>query len=53
MMSIFEVGLAISRLPMYWRDGRRERDKRKERERETTKNRKELVQKLTATIERQ
>jgi hypothetical protein len=23
MISIFEVGLAISRLPIYWRDGRR------------------------------
>ena len=33
-------------------EGWKERERQKERERETTKNRKELVQKLTATIER-
>ena len=43
MMSIFEVGLAISRLPMYWRDGRRERDERKEKERERERERPQRI----------
>ena len=31
MMSIFEVGLAISRLPIYWRDGKGGRGREIER----------------------